>query len=229
MLKFQFLCFTGSIEAQKIDHPQITELKPTLMTAMNTDTPMIRDTANFCFYDSRKYAFGEHFEIGCESVCTCFAASRTVECEPRCPQKNTTREQCVTVPDPNDACCHIEFCDVTLDDHDELGTQTMTTMANQTSKDVTKGTTPITTTAAIQPTTTTTTTSRGDEFDTRFDDDGEYHCVHNNGRKYKIGMDYCCILVTFLIFIEFSRSFIQFWVIFIIFYPYSLLNRQSIQ
>lgn len=167
------------------------------MTAMNTDTPMVRDTANFCFYDNRKYTFGEHFEIGCESVCTCFAASQTVECEPRCPQKNSTREQCVTVPDPNDACCHIEFCDVTLDDHDELGTQTMTTLSNQTSKDVTKGTTPITTTAATQQTTTTTTTTaRGDEFDTRVEDDGEYHCVHN-GHKYTRGMDFRCVLLKF--------------------------------
>lgn len=164
---------------------------------MNADSPIAHDMGIFCFYDGRKYTFGEHFEIGCDSVCTCSATSHTVECEPRCPQKNSThamREQCVTVPDPNDACCHIEFCDVTLDDHDDGGTQTMTTLSNQTSMDVTKGTTTTTTSttststagvshAATQP---TIGTSGADIFGAHGDDDEEYDCLYN-GKKYKKG------------------------------------------
>lgn len=188
------LNYSGSIDAPKMDHPQITELKPTLMSPMDANTPAVKhhETGDFCSFDGRKYAFGEHFEIGCDSVCTCFATSRTVECAPRCPPKNIThamQEQCVTVPDPNDACCHIEFCDVTLDDHDEIGTQTMTTLSNQTSKDVTRSSTPITTTNT--PTTQPTTTTSGGDFGAHAgdidDDDEAYDCVHN-GKKYKKGI-----------------------------------------
>lgn len=198
---FFLVDYSGSIDAPKMEHSQITELKPTLMSPMNTDTPAAHHKIDdFCFYDDRKFAFGEHFEIGCDSVCTCFAASRSVVCEPRCPPRKIThamQEQCVTVPDPNDACCHIEFCDVTLDDHDEIGTQTMTTLSNQTSKDVTKSAAPLAptlpTTTTIAPTAQPTTTTSGGDISAHDDDDGEYDCVHN-GKKYKKGMQFLGVL-----------------------------------
>lgn len=77
---------------------------------------------DYCVFKDKKFAFNERIEDGCERICTCMASSATVECEPRCPKKNhttATHEQCVTVPDPKDLCCHIELCDVTLDDHEQ--------------------------------------------------------------------------------------------------------------
>lgn len=61
-------------------------------------------------------------EVECESICKCMPGIGLVDCQPRCPKTNhttATHEQCVSVPDPKDQCCHIELCDVTLDDHEQ--------------------------------------------------------------------------------------------------------------
>lgn len=136
------------------------------------------DEMEYCLYNDKKYAFDERIEIDCDSVCTCMASTRLVKCEPRCPPKNSTnemREQCVTVPDPNDSCCTIEFCDVTLDEDHEQGVMTMPSSSspNQTTKDTSKS-------GAI----TTTMTTIGVKADD--DSDGPYDCDFN-GKKYRKG------------------------------------------
>lgn len=73
-----------------------------------------------CLYNGKLYAYEARIEDGCDRICKCMAPDGQVECQPRCPKMNhTTSEQCVTVPDPNDACCKIEFCDVSLDGHEQ--------------------------------------------------------------------------------------------------------------
>lgn len=84
--------------------------------------PFVLSGADYCTFKGKKYAFNEKIEDGCESICKCMPSTASVECEPRCPKMNHTtamHEQCVTVPDPKDLCCHIELCDVTLDDHEQ--------------------------------------------------------------------------------------------------------------
>lgn len=98
--------------------------KPGVDIAVMEPTTLPTPHGDFCIFKGRKYAFNEKIEDGCERLCKCMASSATVSCEPRCPKMNhtkSTHEQCVTVPDPKDLCCHIELCDVTLDDHEQGG------------------------------------------------------------------------------------------------------------
>lgn len=102
--------------------PTAFELMPTPTKATEdvTETASTSHSGDYCVYKGKKYAINERIEDGCEHICKCIASTVTVECEPRCPKMNLTtanHEQCVTVPDPKDLCCHIELCDVTLDDH----------------------------------------------------------------------------------------------------------------
>ncbi|XP_055308987.1 putative epidermal cell surface receptor isoform X2 [Sitodiplosis mosellana] len=95
---------------------------PTKATGDVTETETPPESGDYCVFKGKKYAINEKIEDGCERICKCIASSVTVECEPRCPKMNhttATHEQCVIVPDPKDLCCHIELCDVTLDDHDQ--------------------------------------------------------------------------------------------------------------
>lgn len=99
-----------------------TESTPIKATTDLEETAPSSISNDFCFYKGKKYAINEKIEDGCESICKCMSSSATVECEPRCPKMNhtaTSHEQCVNVPDPKDLCCHIELCDVTLDDHEQ--------------------------------------------------------------------------------------------------------------
>lgn len=72
-----------------------------------------------CLYNGKRYELNEEIKDGCTQICQCNDNSE-VTCRPRCPKMNhTTSEQCVTFRDPNDSCCEIELCDVTLDDHEQ--------------------------------------------------------------------------------------------------------------
>lgn len=74
-----------------------------------------------CKYNNRTYDVNTRIEEGCEKVCVCQGNGEML-CTPRCPPSNRTEnsERCVKVKDQNDACCEIEYCDVTSDDdHDE--------------------------------------------------------------------------------------------------------------
>lgn len=79
--------------------------------------------------------------------CLCHESGQ-IRCEPRCQPSmgNQTRseQQCVKVKDPMDACCEIELCDVSLDEHDvsqpmmiepTMSTTTTTTSSSSSSED----------------------------------------------------------------------------------------------
>ncbi|XP_061393214.1 putative epidermal cell surface receptor [Musca vetustissima] len=94
---------------------------PTQST-MHTDEAMnasIHKTRPDCFFNGGIYKFRERLEIGCEQICHCDEGG-IMNCKPRCPERNHTRpDKCVFVKDPKDVCCQLEFCDVTLDDHEQ--------------------------------------------------------------------------------------------------------------
>lgn len=186
-----------------------TTTEPSLLAsaAADTTTPSpvsIRDGDNedvmmghstdYCVYNGKKYAPNERIEDGCENICKCLASSGLVECEPRCPKMNHTtasHEQCVTVQDPKDACCHIELCDVTLDDHEQSGAivvvpppPSMTdamknngsnSNGNRITNELNKG----------NKQGSEDTANGANDND---DNDEDYHCEHE-GKKYKIGMN----------------------------------------
>ncbi|XP_037956053.1 putative epidermal cell surface receptor isoform X2 [Teleopsis dalmanni] len=72
-----------------------------------------------CHFNGGTYKFRERLEIGCEKICHC-DEDGVMNCKSRCPVRNHTRvDKCVFVKDPKDVCCQLEFCDVTLDDHEQ--------------------------------------------------------------------------------------------------------------
>lgn len=90
------------------------------LATATTQSPSTEDSEGHCLYNGQRYAYDARIEDGCDRLCKCMAPDGQVECQPRCPKMNhTTSEQCVTVPDPNDSCCKIEFCDVSLDGHEQ--------------------------------------------------------------------------------------------------------------
>lgn len=178
------------------EHPTSTvssTTKTTTPTTTSTDNVYVKSTTihsndNHCVYDGKKYAINEVVEMGCESVCKCVLGMGLVDCEPRCPKSNHTKathEQCVSVPDPKDPCCHIELCDVTLDDHEQSAIAILPPPAdfknniNESNDDnghdkLNKNNRP-----------NVTATIKGDGVDTD-NDDPNYDCEHH-GKKYKKG------------------------------------------
>ncbi|XP_031630800.1 putative epidermal cell surface receptor isoform X2 [Contarinia nasturtii] len=119
---------SGSMETVSAAVEQDSSEVPTkkiLEQAMHGKSPpAIVQNNDYCMFKGKKYAIHEQIEDGCEQICRCVASTVSVECEPRCPKMNhttATHDQCVTVPDPKDVCCHIELCDVTLNDHEQMG------------------------------------------------------------------------------------------------------------
>lgn len=190
---------------------QIPEHQPSVATVKPTTTDMIQSTTisindNHCMADGKKYNINELVEMGCESICKCIPGIGLVECQPRCPKTNhttATHEQCVSVPDPKDPCCHIELCDVTLDDHEQGAiailpppdnfhrnnkNQTTTTTAANFNSDGNRIANKLN--KNNQPNVTATMV-KGDNVsdDDNDDDDGDYDCEHE-GKKYKKGKIY---------------------------------------
>lgn len=171
-----------------------TKLTTTTESSLHMETtsspPIMHDndevtmphSTDYCIYNGKKYAVNEKIEDGCENICKCLASSGVVECEPRCPQMNhttATHEQCVTVPDPKDSCCHIELCDVTLDDHEQSGaivvvpppTSMIEALKNNASNNGNRITNEL---------------NKGNRQINDDDSDGIYHCEYD-GKKYKKG------------------------------------------
>ncbi|XP_069671926.1 putative epidermal cell surface receptor isoform X2 [Periplaneta americana] len=73
-----------------------------------------------CTFKNQSYQRGDTIKDGCLAVCTCAEAGQVL-CKPRCPPVNknsSSSDRCVELPDPNDSCCTVVLCDVTLTDHD---------------------------------------------------------------------------------------------------------------
>ncbi|XP_063708942.1 putative epidermal cell surface receptor [Culicoides brevitarsis] len=89
-------------------------------TNNSTDVPPSVLPLVKCNYNNRTYEVNTRIEEGCEKVCVCQANTEML-CTPRCPptKMHESSDRCVKVKDPNDACCEIEYCDVTSDDDHE--------------------------------------------------------------------------------------------------------------
>lgn len=77
-------------------------------------------SAKSCYVGGKDYDDNERIEVDCDKICICHDGQ--LDCMPRCPEMNMTKsDHCVTVKDVNDACCEVQLCDVTLDDHEQSG------------------------------------------------------------------------------------------------------------
>lgn len=89
-----------------------------LISELFTPPPMVKT----CLHDNRQLQINETFQDGCTMICTCHITDEFI-CLPKvCPtMNNTNAEHCVVAPDPKDPCCKKSFCDVTLDDNEQIG------------------------------------------------------------------------------------------------------------
>ncbi|GBP13449.1 Putative epidermal cell surface receptor [Eumeta japonica] len=70
-----------------------------------------------CRFGNDTHSVGSTWNVGCEQTCVCEKNS-IVSCKPRCP-KLMASDKCINVPDPKDACCEMQVCDVSQDAHEE--------------------------------------------------------------------------------------------------------------
>lgn len=109
----------ANITSEKLQEP------PAFLPTM-PPTEQSSSSAKRCTFKDKNYDINERIEVGCDEVCVCHEDG-VVICLPRCPKMNMTKsDHCVTVKDVNDACCEVQLCDVTLDDHEQTGFVPMT-------------------------------------------------------------------------------------------------------
>ncbi|CAH1719991.1 unnamed protein product [Chironomus riparius] len=89
-----------------------------------------------CTYKDKMYAVDERIEIGCDEICSCHKNGEMI-CVPRCAKMNMTySDHCVTVKDTKDACCEVQLCDVSFDDHEQNGFIPMTGQSREDGTDL---------------------------------------------------------------------------------------------
>lgn len=170
----------------KTEHTSPTAIETTTSPINNESATAIPINGDHCAYNGKMYSIDEPIEVGCESICKCVPNIGLVDCQPRCPIMNdttATHEQCVSVPDPKDSCCHIELCDVTLDDHEQSAIAILPPPDDFKNKNDDQ------TTVKNNEQTITTTTSKSISESHHNNADEEYDCEHD-GKKYTIGMQF---------------------------------------
>lgn len=109
---------------------------PTITTQSSSSTEQQRQqnqssNAGMCSHKGKLFSPNERIEMGCDEICACHSDGEMF-CTPRCQKTNMTNsDHCVTVKDPKDACCEVQLCDVSLDDHEQNGFVPMMSTAGQ--------------------------------------------------------------------------------------------------
>ncbi|XP_055377389.1 putative epidermal cell surface receptor isoform X2 [Condylostylus longicornis] len=95
------------------------DLDPIIGNSQNVSTTEMKTETLGCMHNGVMYRPRERLEIGCEQICFC-ENDGNMNCRKRCPERiHSPQEKCVLVKDPKDICCQLEFCDVTLDGHEQ--------------------------------------------------------------------------------------------------------------
>ncbi|XP_044730252.1 putative epidermal cell surface receptor isoform X2 [Chrysoperla carnea] len=77
------------------------------------------DVQNTCIYKNKTYQVEEEFVDECQN-CTCQQNGKVL-CKPRCEAiVNNQPDKCVVITDPQDKCCPILRCDVSLNEKDSM-------------------------------------------------------------------------------------------------------------
>ena len=85
----------------------------------DTDLKLVPEPFDGCVFKNASYEKGQRFYDGCEQQCQCEGFGDMV-CLSRCPPTAPAPGQnCVTLPDPSDACCSITVCDDPILDPEE--------------------------------------------------------------------------------------------------------------
>uniref|UniRef100_A0A8D8RZF6 Epidermal cell surface receptor n=2 Tax=Cacopsylla melanoneura TaxID=428564 RepID=A0A8D8RZF6_9HEMI len=112
-------CCVRLICSSAVEEETTSAATTTTTTSSESPKPETKEPKEGCLYKNELRKTGEEFNDACEAVCTCEEAGH-ISCKPRCPPKvsNTTSDRCVAVPDPNDSCCMVVLCDVSIQEHD---------------------------------------------------------------------------------------------------------------